>query len=462
MTRRFMPVVLPVMALGLALNALAGCGGSGGGGGGSSASSIKITGSLGSGITLASNESRLERMLRWFLPGRAYATGPTIDNVVSVDTAGNFILAIKSGSAFSLSLPQGNYYLIAFLSGTTVVATYVADTTVGTTGWTALPVSTASGDVDLGTVAINGAVATGTTSATAISTSLGLAPGLSSVLGVWDAAMQRLTNIDVDGDGIFDFQQGRRYDFTLHYEFNPGDTFAAIQGTAGTVSHASYAGYGYWFNATPAGSVNWACSTLTAPMQITSMGSPQDPSNSTCGNVQSNTQCFNNAFGGSGMSVNFYCGGGSSVGNLATAPATPPPGTYVVNADATHVYTFKNVSSQAIDTANLYNIYVPSAQLTMSGGQVTSLAVSWWKHDPTTGSWIQPTTKELAAIIGSVTYEFGAAGWAGNPAVDRVSGTIPVATSGSVAVSAQTTFTAGVLRITYTDAFGYGYGFEWR
>lgn len=460
MTRRMMPVVSLVAALAVA--GLEACGG-GGAGGGSSGSGIKVTGTLGGGVALAARQSRTRRMLGWLLPGRAYAAGTTIDNVVAVDNGGNFILASKSGSTFSLQLPQGKYYLIAFLSGTSVVSIYVADTTVGTTGWTALPVSASSSDVDLGTVAINGAAATGTTTAAAISSSLGLAPGMSSVIGVWDAAMQRLANMDVDGDGILDFQQGRHYDLTLHYEFNPGSSFTAIQTTASAPASASYAGYGYWFNASPAvAGVSWACTTLTAPAPITSMGAAQDPYNSSCGNVQSNTECFYDAFGGSGMSVNFYCGGGSSTGNLATAPATPSAGTYVVTADATHVYTFKNVGSQAIDAASLFNIYVPSVQLTMSGTQVTNLAVNWWKHDPSSGNWTQPTTAELGAILGSVTFELGAANWAGDPSTARVRGTIPIAAGGSVAVPAQTTFTAAALRVTYTDAFGYGYGFEWR
>lgn len=191
------------------------------------------------------------------------------------------------------------------------------------------------------------------------------------------------------------------------------------------------------------------------------MGNASDSYNQSCGNVPSNTECYNSA-SGSGTSVNFYCGGGSATGNIATAPATPPAGTYVVRPDTSHAYTFVGVSSQSIDATNLYNICVPSVELTVAAGQVTGLAYKWYKHDPATGSWVQPSDAELSAIMGSTTYEFGAANWAGDPTADRVSGSLPVAASGSVSVPAQSRFTAAVLRVTYNDAFGYGYGFEWR
>lgn len=46
---------------------------------------------------------------------------------------------------------------------------------------------------------------------------------------------------------------------------------------------------------------------------------------------------------------------------------------------------------------NLYNIYVPSVQLTTSGGQVTGLAYKWYEHDPEGGTWIQPSDAELSS-----------------------------------------------------------------
>lgn len=456
MTTHRMVRAVSALVLGLGLVALGGCGG--GGQTSSSRGSIAVKGTMGGGVTLASNETVLRKALAWLLPGKAYASGTVIDNVLAADASGHFVLATKSANGFTLALPKGQLYLIAFLSGTTTVAIYQADATGA--GWTALPVTSASHDVDLGTLTLTGTVGTGTTDPETVSTALGLAPGLSNVIGVWDAAMQRLANVDVDGDGTFDFQQNRSYWFGIHYEFDPGDSFSAIQAGYGDETRTTYIGYGYFFNASPAGSHDWACATLAAPSPITSPGSPSSPSNQSCSGVTSSTECFQSSFGGSGVSVNFYCGAGTALGNIATAPATPPPGTYTVTVDGTSNFTFRNVASQAI-APTLDHIYVPSVLLTTSGAKVTGLAFRWWKHDPVAG-WIQPDATELSAIVGSVTYELGEAGWAGNPAVDRAGGALPVSPSGSVAVAAQSTFTPGVLRISYTDVFGYGYGFEWR
>ena len=456
--------LLEIVALGAALALSSGCGGSGKGK--TAGSSITVKGTLGSGITLASRDTGLRKVLGWFAPQRAYAAGASdvIDNVIAVDANGNYILATKSGNGFTLSLPQGRVYLVAFLSGMTTKAIYRADPNVGTTGWTALPVGSGSHDVDLGMIAFEPSaldtVATGSTDPDTLSTALGLAPGVRDAIGVWDAAMQRLANVDVDGDGVFDFQEGRRYDLTLHYEFNPNDTFAGIAGSFGDPSATTYAGYGYWLNVTAPGAHDWACATLTPPegSSIGTGGFPQTSYNSTCGSVTNATECFYSSFGGGGMSVNFYCGSGSAPANLATSPYTPPAGTYVVTVDGATHYTFRGVTSQTID-ANLNNLFIPTAKLTMSGAQVTRLDVVWWKHDPSSGSWVQVPAAELAAIVGSAGFEIADQYWDVNA---RVRGDLPLTPTASVNVPAQSGFTGQALRISYVDVFGYGYGVEWR
>lgn len=439
--------MLSAAALGLAL---VGCGGGGGGGGSHAGPTIQVRGTFAPGITLASRDTGLERVLGWLSPQRAYAAGAgtTIDNVVAADASGRFILATKSGNGFTLALPAGRMYLVAFLSGTTTKAIYQADPSG--TGWIALPVTSASRDVDLGTLSFDATgVGTGTTPSSSVAAGLGVDAGVASVIALWDVAMQRLANVDVDGDGTFDFQQGRSYWFSIHYEFNPNRTFADIQGVAfADQTVTTYLGYGYDFSA-PAGSHAWGGATLTAPAAITPYGAAPSATTPTC---------FSSPFGGSTESVNFYCGAGSAPGNIATAPMQPPAGDYQVTVDGSTTYTFRNVASQTID-ANLYNVYIPAVRLTMAAGKVTGLDVRWWKR--TAAGWSQPSAAELSALMVWSGFSFGAAGWVGSTA-DRVSGDLPVSPSPSASVPAQTTFTPGVLRLSYRDAFGYGYGFEWR
>jgi hypothetical protein len=264
---------------------------------------------------LASRETGLKRFLGWFAPQKAWAagTGTTIDNVVAADASGQFILATKSGNGFTLSLPAGQLYLIAFLSGTTTKAIYQADPSG--TGWIALPVTSSSKDVDLGTLTFDATgVGSGTTPSTTIATDLGVDTGIAKVIALWDVAMQRLANVDVDGDGTFDFQQGRSYWFSLHYEFNPNKTLTDIQGAFADQTTTTYLGYGYDFSATPAGSHAWNAATLAAPAPITPCGG---------GASVTTTPCWTN-LGGMTENVNFYCGAGSAPGNIATAPVQPP------------------------------------------------------------------------------------------------------------------------------------------
>jgi hypothetical protein len=426
-------------ALAAALALLAACGGKGGGSG-SGGGHIVVKGAFAPGITLAAAAA----------PGAlAAGGGATIDNVVAADASGRFIFATRSGNGFTLSLPSGRLYLIAFLSGTTTKAIYRADPSGS--GWIALPVTDASRDVDLGTLSFDATgVGTGTTSPSTVAADLGVDPSVREALALRDVAMQRLANVDVDGDGTFDFQQGRSYWFAIHHEFDPHRLFTEIQGGAfSDQTVTSYLGYGYAFSA-PAGSHDWNNATLTAPATITTWSGTQDPK-----------ACFASPFGGATESVNFYCGSGAVPATIAVAPAQPPTGDYTVTAPllsaGTDSYTFRDVGSQTIDT-NLYNLYVPSVKLTMSGSKVASLDVKWWKNTP--GGWVQPSATELAAIMVHAGFSFGQPGWAGSVS-DRVGGDLAIAPAASASVPAQS-FTPGVLRLEYRDAFGYSYGFEWR
>jgi hypothetical protein len=432
----------------LAIAALGGCGGGGKDPG--VGQRIQVRGAFGSGITLASRETGLRKILAWLAPGKAWADpGDTIDNVLAADADGNFILATKSGNGFTLSLPAGHVYLVAFLSGTTTKAIYRADPSGS--GWIALPVGTGSHDVDLGTLTFDASgVGTGTTSSSTVATNLGVDAGVQSALAAWDAAMQRLANVDVDGDGTFDFEQGRRYDFGLHYEFTPAARFADIQGsTFSDQSATTYLGYGYYFNAWPGGTHDWSTATLTAPAAITPTG--QAPSTT-------RVKCWTNVSAGSGASVNFYCGSGIAPGDIAVLPVQPPAGNYTVTVDGSTTFQFRGVASQVID-ANLYNVYIPSVRVAMSSGKVASLDVQWWKRTP--DGWSQPSAAELSAIMAWAGWEVGQADWQGDPNTSRVSGSLPVAQTASATAPAQS-FTPGALRVSYRDAFGYGYGFEWR
>ncbi len=427
---------LPILALSAAL---AGCsGGSSQSSSQSPGNTVNISGTL-SGYTLASNESGLKRFLAMFSLGKAYATGSTVDNVVAVSPDGTFVAAAKSGNGFSLSLHKNRDYIVAFLNGTTIVGIYKADSV---TGLNSFPIGQNSTDLDLGMVSINTGTGTGTVASSTVLQDLGLSQDIAKTFGVWDVGMLRYSNMDADGNGIIDYQENKSFGIGLDYEFNTGSTFAGIQGSFNDKALASYTGYEYYFWAAPYdASLPWTSATLTAPASVS------DGTNST-----PVTQCYN-ITGSNSMSLNFFCGG------TAVSPVTPPTGTYTVNVGS-QTYTFNNVQSQTIDAVNLYNIYVPSVKLTMSSGKIASIDYQWWKKDAVLG-WVQPTDAELSTVLENAQFEIGQAGWAGDPNLDRVSGSVPFTASGTITPAAQG-FTPGVFRISYKDRSQYNYGYEWR
>lgn len=224
----------------------------------------------------------------------------------------------------------------------------------------------------------------------------------------------------------------------LDYEFNTGQSFASIKGAFSNKALTTYTGYMYYFSTKPIrSSLPWDNATLHSPAVINGSNDKR--------------QCWNQVVSGK-RTLNFYCGGS------ATTPATPPTGTYKVNVTP-KTYTFNGVTSRTI-TADLTNIYIPAAKLTMdASGKVTRIDCQWWKK---TGSgWINPTNDQLSADIKSAGFEIGQAGWSGDPATSRVRGKIVLTTTGNVLPPAQA-FTPAALRISYLDKSGYHYGFEWR
>lgn len=376
-----------------------------------------------------------------FSPSKAYASGATVTDVVAVTPSGHVIFATKSNNNFSLTVEPGKDYLVAFLNGTSIVGIYQADSV---TGLNTFPINSNSSNIDLGTVTISGGTGSGSTASSTVLQNIGISSDVAKTMGIWDVAMSRFSNMDVDGNGIIDYNENKSFGLGLDYEFNTGTTFTGIQGAYNDKTITSYTGYEYYFFAAPYdATLPWTSATLTGPSTIT------DGTNST-----PVTQCYNIVSSGAvpSMTLNFFCGG------TAINPVTPPTGTYAINVGS-KIYTFNDVQSQTIDS-NLYNIYIPAVKLTMSSGQVTQIDYQWWKKDATLG-WVKPTDAELSTVLNNAQYEIGQTGWAGDPNTQRIRASIPLTASGTITVPTQS-FTPGAFRVSYTDVSQYNYGFEWR
>ncbi len=426
-------MIATVCAIGIVASGCSSGGSGSGPGAGAGNGTVKITGKLDNAtVTMAATDTRFSRLLAYLSPLKsAFAAGTTVSNIVAVSSDGTFATATTSGSDFSLNLDKGKPYIIGLLNGTSIVGLYKTD---ATTGMHSFPINLNSTDINLGTVSLSGSEAQGSITSSALLQDLGLSQAIATAYGIMDIAMTRLSNVDIDGNGVIDHQENKSYSLGLDYEFNGSSSFSAIQGAWSDHTAITYKGYEYYFWANPdMPSASWPSAALHTP--------------ATVNGSNDQTPCWNVA-DTSGRNLNFFCGGS------ATTPATPPAGTYTVTVGST-VFTFQNVNSQTIDS-NLYNMYMPQIRLTMANGNITNIEWQWWKK-LNDGSWVQPSDAELSTVFGNAGYEIGDSGWS---AANRVRGSINLTTSGSTAPASQS-FTPGVFRVIYADQAGYNYGFEW-
>jgi len=435
------------LVLALAVS-LAACGGSSDTSAPTTSTTVNMSGSLDSStMTLASKEGPFKRFLAFLHPfGKAHAVGETVDKIVAISPDMTTITATKSGNDFSLNLTKGKPYMITFLRGTTIVGLYKVDET---TGMDSLPVSADSGDISVGTVSLNGGVAQGSLSSSALLQTLGITESVASAYGVMDEGMTRLSSVDVDGNGTIDYEENKSYKLYVSYGFrysscaapgsSPGTAFTNSQGQWSDKASILACGYEYNLVADPdISSLNWDSATLTLPAAVDG--------------VTSKLQGYN-GISSFGRDVEFWPSGSEG---YATNPPTPPSGTYTITVNSasggsTTTFTYKNVCSQTID-ANLNNIYVPITKLTLDGnGKVTLLEWQWWKK--LNNNWTQPSNDELAAVLDFASFEIMAAS-----TNDKVEGTIGLTSTGSVTPLSQS-FTPNKFGITYGDKAGYAYQF---
>lgn len=400
-----------------------------------------------------------DKFCKLFSPLEAYAAGVDVNKVLAITYGEQGISlteATKNVNSFSLSLTKGYPYIIVFINGTTnVLGLLKLD---AATDLDALPLNNISSNIALGDVSYSGGEFQGTVSQTDLLNALGITSSLASAFGIMDEGMMRWCSLDADGNEVLDFTENREFQLTIDYGFNTGQDFDDITGTNFSVyTSTTFQGYMYYFSISPASTLgfvfnNDTCTaTLHSPADINGGNDMRQGyfSESTEGDWQ-------------GMNFDFY------VGESATDPVTPPPGTYTITVTnssqtITKTYNFLNVKSQTI-TPTLENIYIPSIKLTMDSGKVTQLSWQWWKK--TAGGWVQPTAEELSAVLENAGFEIGR--WSEGEDLDEVRGSIgspwegvPFATSGTVAVGPQDFYPCS-LRVTYGDKAGYNYGFEWR
>jgi len=391
MFKKLLPWYLLALVV-LSLAFIYGCGnatgGGGGGGGGGSSTNYTISGNCPQAqITEYSNPHIL-------------VTQKHITRIVAIGSNGNtYSTTPGSDGSFSLGLVKGVPYVLGFYSGTngTTLEGYL---TVPSLGWQSLPIFDPSGSsADLGTLTVEAGTLEVIPSITAAALeALMQMTSEASFYGAIDDAMLNYLNIDVNKDGIPDYQQNKSLYLRLFEMGGPGPdeiTSGEIPAMLGANNYNdSYVPcpIGYQF-ALAGGNAQTdkTHATLLAPLPDLSDGTSSY-----------NTLNASVEITGDWWWIFFR----SPNDNLNTGPNTPPSGTYVATIESTspQTYVFDNCSfSGAYTLGSTDNIVYPVLNLETAEGsistEITTVNYKWMKSSG--GFAVAATPQEVNAAVGN-------------------------------------------------------------
>jgi len=361
--------LLPWYLLGLVVISLAfiyGCGSAtsgGGGGGGGSSTNYTITGKCSSAsmttdsFSISTAPKHITRIVAIGSDGTTYSTTP------------------ESDGSFSLGIVKGVPYVLGFYDGTTLEG-YLK---VSSLGWDSLPIFNPSGSsINLGTLDANAStlVISSEINASDLSSFMQMSSTVADYYGAIDDAMVNMLNIDVNKNGIPDFDEsaGGLY-LTVAENGGPGKGITTgeipkmLVGYNDTYVPRPYS-YQYWLTSISL-LISGEVVTLEAPALLTNA-----PPSSTTFNTM--TKIVESSPGDYCRYAHF----GNEDQN-AVLPTTPPPGTYVATV-GTLEYTFDNCSFSGAHTVGPNdNIIYPVFHLNTeeSGGEtyISSVDYKWMK-----------------------------------------------------------------------------------
>lgn len=140
----------------------------------------------------------------------------------STSNSERYVSEVAADGTFSLGINSGKPYIIVFvsqdgtLSGPDMIAGIVK---AGGNDLDTLPLAQA-GTIDLGDVAISGAEAQPSTSIADLLAALGVTSAEATQVGAIDNMALRLSNPDVDGNGVIDALEDKQFDLTFHVRAN--------------------------------------------------------------------------------------------------------------------------------------------------------------------------------------------------------------------------------------------------
>ncbi|OGC04700.1 hypothetical protein A2276_01835 [candidate division WOR-1 bacterium RIFOXYA12_FULL_43_27] len=287
------------------------------------------------------------------------AKATAVTHIVAVDSNGQKTQAtLSSNGSFSVPVTKGYPYALGFYNKSGTVITLLGYLKQKDVNWDSLPLMNPSGSsTDLGTVTVEATSQEAIPSinlTTLINQMSMVDQTTASYYGQIDGPMAVLTNVDVDGNGVFDFEENKSYLFWADMQFT---TTSEIQSML--TDYADYiptvASYVYQFIFTEGGQ-------STAGRRAT-MTPPGTTLASQTGDAAANRTEWVFSFGA----------------GLAS-PTAPPSGTYTIEVTGgVGTYRLQNFQPSQISYVGATNdIIYPVLKITTDeAGYITRISHQW-------------------------------------------------------------------------------------
>ncbi|KAF0133688.1 MAG: hypothetical protein FD145_1147 [Candidatus Saganbacteria bacterium] len=292
--------------------------------------------------------------------GSAIKVAATVTHIVAIDSNNQKTLAnLSSDGTFSLSIDKGYPIILGFYNKTGTAITLLGHLKQSDVDWDSLPIINPSGSAtDLGTIEVDTTEkkATPAIDLTSLLSKMNFTDQTTAAYyGQMDDAMTVLTNLDVDGNGVFDFQESKSYLFWADFQFATSNEVSNMINQFAENFRPSVESYSYQFIFTESGSsIAGTRATMQAPGGL-------------AGQTFSGTAASN-------RTEWVY-----SFAPATKSPITPPSGTCTVEVTGVGTYRFSNFQAGQISYVGASeNIVFPVIKLTTDeAGYVTRIDYKW-------------------------------------------------------------------------------------
>ncbi|MFH2033143.1 MAG: hypothetical protein ABIJ26_00360 [Candidatus Margulisiibacteriota bacterium] len=316
----------------------------------------------------------------------------SVTHIVAVGSNNATYSADLSGDSFTIDLDSGKPYALGFFNKTGSTITLLGYLRQSEVDWDSIPLmSPSSTSTDLGETTVTSGTldVTASISTTDFLTAVDMDTATANYYGEIDNPMKAFTNLDVDGNGVFDFDEGKA--FMLYPYINMGPNNDPAPGQLDKML-AGYNddyepgpnNYEFYFAVQGVELTNGSTATLTVPSAVTDSSSNE--STTLTGTIASDSS-------GSGKVCFLKFTNGAVYG-----PSVPPSGTYSLSVDGS-TFTFSNMQGTNVVAlaANDGIIYPVFHLVTNDVGIITAVNYQWKKLSAGTVS--TPTLAEVKAAV---------------------------------------------------------------